>query len=127
MELGIKLCLIALAALSAILLFRGHNPQGAFLLAAVVCIFIVAQTLPALVRIYDYCKGLIAYTGLDPEVFAPLAKVIGLAICVRITTELCRDAGERAIAAKVEMAGAAVGLICALPLLEQAVRLIGGL
>jgi stage III sporulation protein AD len=54
-------------------------------------------------------------------------RVVAMAVCVRITAELCRDSGERAVAAKIEIAGAVLSLACALPLVEQALTLIGGL
>ncbi|MEG1778273.1 MAG: SpoIIIAC/SpoIIIAD family protein [Angelakisella sp.] len=50
-----------------------------------------------------------------------------IAICVRITTELCSDAGMRAMGVKLELAGAVMGIICALPLIRQALELINGL
>ena len=38
---------------------------------------------------------------------------------MRILAALCRDAGQSALAAKVELAGAVMALTAALPLLEQ--------
>ena len=44
-----------------------------------------------------------------------------------ISAELCRDAGEKAVAAKLELCGAAASLMCVLPLAEQALALLGAL
>ena len=63
--------------------------------------------------------------GLDGALLAPLYKGIGVALCARLTAELCRDQGQRALAAKVELCGAVCGLICALPLLQRALSLAG--
>lgn len=119
--------MLALAACAAALVIRGKNPQGALLLSVAVCIVLAVQILPALAAVYDYCKTLVSLTGISAGLFVPLLKVTVLAVCVRITAELCRDSGERAIASKIEIAGAAAGMLCALPLIEQALRLIGGL
>lgn len=127
MELAVKLCLLALAACAAVLIIRGKNPQGAMVLSVAVCGVLFAQIIPALSRIYSYCVALAGYTGMSQELFAPLLKVVGMAVCVRITAELCRDSGERAVAAQVEMAGAALGLVCAFPLVERALGLLGAL
>ncbi len=127
MELAVKLCLLALAATAAALVIKGKNAQGAMMLSVAVCVFLAVQIIPALKSIYLYCTDLASNTGLPLDVFAPLLKVVGMAICIRITGELCRDANERAVAAKLEIAGAALSIVCAMPLIERAMRLIGAM
>ena len=127
MESIVKICLISLLAALAALLIKGKNQPAAFLLSATVCAYIVFQVVPWLRQIYDFCKRLTDYTGVDISVMLPLIKVTVLAVCVRITAELCRDAGERAVAAKVEVAGAAAGILFTLPLISQALKIIGAL
>ncbi|MFR1716555.1 MAG: SpoIIIAC/SpoIIIAD family protein [Butyricicoccus sp.] len=46
------------------------------------------------------------------------------AVVVRITAALCRDAGQSALAAKMEIAGAVLTLSVCLPLFEQVLDLI---
>ena len=127
MDTALKLCLIALISCALIQLIRNKNPQGAFFLSIAVCIVIMTQIIPFINDIYDFCRQIISSTGIDASTLRPLVKVLGIAVCVRITAELCRDCGERAVAAKVEMAGAAVGMVCAFPLLQQVLEIIGSL
>ena len=49
---------------------------------------------------------------------------LGVAVVVRITAALCRDAGQSALAAKMEIAGAVLTLSVCLPLFEQVLDLI---
>ena len=51
-------------------------------------------------------------------------KAVGVAVVVRITAALCRDAGQSALAAKMEIAGAVLTLSVCLPLFEQVLDLI---
>jgi len=127
MILTIKLCLLALTACTLILLIKAKNPQGAMLLTFTVCCVLLTQLLPQFQSILQYCQALAQQIGLDHSAFQPLLKAVMLSVCIRITSELCRDAGERALAAKVEIAGAAAGILCAIPLLQQALAVIGAL
>jgi len=127
MELGIRLCLLALVACAAALVIRGSNPHGALMLSCAVCLVVMAQLIPAFRAVWQYGERLVEATALGGAAFGPLVRTVTLAICVRVTAELCRDSGQRAVAAQVEMAGAVIGLLCALPLVEQALGLIGAL
>ena len=122
-----RLCLLALAACAAGLVIRGSNPQGALLLSCAVCLVVMVQLVPAIRALWQYGNRLVDATALGGEAFGPLVRTVVLAVCVRVTAELCRDSGQRAVAAQVEIAGAVIGLLCALPLVEQALGLIGAL
>ena len=57
--------------------------------------------------------------NLGAELYGPVLRVVGIAVLVRILAALCRDAGQSALAAKVELAGTVLAFGAALPLLEQ--------
>ena len=54
-------------------------------------------------------------------------KTVGIAIVTKIGSDLCRDAGESALAAALEFAGTVCALLTALPLLRAVLELIGEL
>mgnify|MGYP003378217363 CR=1 FL=1 len=113
MELVIKSAALALVALVLAVFLHRYSPQMALLTA-----------LSALV---SAARNLAAQAGLSRGELLPLGKVMGVAICTRLTSELCRDNGNRALAAQVELCGAVCGLLCALPLVEQALGLLGAI
>ncbi len=57
--------------------------------------------------------NLAAQAGSSREELLPLGKVMGVAICTRLTAELCRDNGNRALAAQVSCVAPSAGF-CAL-------------
>ena len=83
--------------------------------------------IPQLSALVSAAGNLAAQAGLSQGELLPLGKVMGVAICTRLTSELCRDNGNRALAAQVELCGAVCGLLCALPLVEQALGLLGAI
>ena len=52
--------------------------------------------------------------------FAPLVKTVGVALVSRTGSDLCRDAGEGAMASLVETAGAVIAILVSLPLFQAA-------
>ena len=115
------LCVVA--ALLALVLKRG-NPESALLLAlaaAVVVLLALAKDLEALLA---FLEELIEKSGISHELFIPLYKTVGIAMVVKIGGNLCRDAGESALAAVVETAGAVCALLAAAPLLRAVLSLL---
>ncbi len=51
-------------------------------------------------------------------------KVIGISYLVCITAELCKDAGENAIAAKIELGGKLIILAMAIPIINSLLNLV---
>ena len=62
--------------------------------------------------------------GVSHRLLTPLYKTVGIALVVKVGSELCRDAGEAALASVVETAGAVCALLVALPLLGAVVDLL---
>lgn len=101
------LCLTG--ALLAVLLKR-TNPDIALLL-------VLAEPLG---EIRDFFTQLSDWGGLPTELFAPLVKTVGIALISRTGSDLCRDAGEGAMASLVETAGAVTAILVSLPLFQAA-------
>ena len=62
--------------------------------------------------------------GISHRLLTPLYKTVGIALVVKVGGELCRDAGESALASVVETAGAVCALLVALPLLRTVLELL---
>lgn len=58
------------------------------------------------------------------ELILPLFKVLGIALCARISGALCRDMGSQWAASTLEIFAVLSSLICMLPLLENVLRLV---
>ena len=63
-------------------------------------------------------------SGVSADLFVPLYKTIGIALVVQVGGNLCRDAGESALAAVVETAGTLCALLAALPLLRAVLDML---
>ncbi len=124
MEDLIRFCGIIVTLLISLSLLRDKVPSIGLVVALAGMTVLVAVLIPLLSQVLDCIRMLMDVTGLDAAVFTPILRVIGICMVVKLMAELCRDAGERTLAAKVEMFGAAAGILCAVPLVEQALQLI---
>ena len=99
------------------LTLKKDAPVIAFLLAAgVVLLLRLGEAAQSTMQRFS---ALLARGNLDAELYGPVLRVVGIAVLVRILAALCRDAGQSALAAKVELAGTVLAFGAALPLLEQ--------
>lgn len=123
----LKIVLLLLVCLALAVFFRQKNGSFAVAFSACVCLAAAAILLPQAAALWGTLRQMAETCGMDTALWLPLIKVVGISVCTRITAELCRDAGEKAFAAKVELAGAVTALLCAIPLTQAVLELIGGL
>ena len=115
------LCVVV--ALLALIIKRG-TPELALLLV-VGCAVVVLLSLAEPVRaVLLFLEELGERSGISRQLFEPLYKTVGIAFVVKLGGELCRDAGESAMAAVVESAGSVCALLVALPLLRTVLSMI---
>ena len=127
MELIIRLSALAVLAALLALLLKGRQGELGLLVALAglgALLFSLGKPLGELIA---FLRTLSEGTGLDAAVFVPLYKILGIALVVQLGGDLCRDAGESALAAGLETAGSVCAMLAALPLLERTLTLLGEL
>ena len=120
--------IVALGLLGAVLaaLLKKHTPELALLLAVAVCGAAALAAVRGVREVWAFLEDLKSYDDLlaaveiSSTLFLPLLKTAGIAVVTRIGADLCRDAGESAVASAVEMAGAMGALLAVLPLMQAA-------
>ena len=115
------LCVVG--AVLTLVVKRG-SPEMALLLilgSAVIALLFLVGTVE---EIFDFLSELVQRSGVSQQLFVPLYKTIGISLVVKLGGDLCKDAGESALAAVVEIAGAVCALLVALPLLRSVLSLL---
>ena len=123
----IQAAALGLAGALISILLRKQAPELA--LALSIAISIVAAGLA--VSLFQDLKEIIdlagEQTGLSPAIISPVFKCVGIGVVTRLSTELCKDAGQGAIASAVELCGTACAMVTALPLIRALMEMIGEL
>lgn len=124
MELVGKITALCVAAALLALVVKKGTPEIAMVLvlaAAAAALTALSEPVRELASLFQTLRR---SASLAEEWFIPLYKTVAIAIVVRIGGDLCRDAGEGALAGVVETAGAVCALAAAAPLMHMVLSLI---
>ncbi len=121
--------IVAIGVLSTVLAItvKRQSPDMALMISIAACVLLFLLVLPMLTetvgilsRIGSMLDGGMPYIG-------AAVKVIGVAYMAELGASVCKDAGESAVAAKIELAGRVTLLLLAMPVLTDLVNIILGL
>lgn len=109
------------------LTLRASRPEMAFVvsLAAGICLFLAC--VEKLRDVIIVLEALAERAELGDSVLPLLLRIIGIAALCELGAQLCRDAGEGGIAAKIEMGGKLMVLVLAMPIAISLVELVLGI
>lgn len=120
----IAACGLVLLVLVLSMTLKKDVPAIAFLLTLTAGILILLRAFDLVGGTMQRFSGLLAQGGITQNLYLPVLKTVGVAVVVRIMSALCRDNGQSALAAKLEIVGAVLALSLCLPLLEQVLELV---
>ena len=118
--------IVGIGLIGAILsiLLRNSKPEFSMLIPVVVSFTVLACAMPYLIRITEELSRMASSAGIHSSYMRIVIKVIGISYLVCITAELCKDAGENAIAAKIELGGKLIILAMAIPIINSLLNLV---
>lgn len=120
----IVLCIItALLALS----LRGQRPEFAMLLSLGCGIFVLLNLLGQMKGILSGLERVMAGLSGQSDLTGIILKALGICIVAELGGQCCRDAGEAAIAAKVELAAKTALVLMCMPVFTQLLETAGEL
>ena len=122
MELTAIVGLTVVAALLAVLL-RESRPEQGMLLRLLAGAVVLAAVLGQISPLLSSVQGMLARSSLSWEYSSLLFKGLGICLLSQTAADTCRDAGETALAGKVELSSKITLLILAVPLFEKVAEL----
>jgi stage III sporulation protein AD len=108
---------LALITTIFLLILRQEKPVMAILLSLVFSIVIFTSMMGKLAAIIDIMKELTRRAGINNFFLATILKIMGVAYLGEFAAVICQDAGEQAVAKKVEFAAKIIIAVLALPIL----------
>lgn len=120
----------AVVAVALLAVLRRERPEVAVVLGVAAGTVLLVFVLRQVTAVVDAVADLGRRAGIQEGYMASLLKVIGVAYLAEFGAQICRDAGEGALAAKVELAGKVFILLLAVPVLmavvDTLIRLLPG-
>ena len=118
---------IGLTATALAVLLRQYKPEYAMLASLMAGIVILGMAFGDMRSVLDEVNGLISGGIMRADYAGVLLKALGICFVTQIACDSCRDAGESAIAVKLEMAGKVAVLAVSLPLFRQVMDFVATL
>lgn len=106
---------LAVLGVTLALTVRSFRPELALLIGVATGIAVLLSVVGELTGVIDALRAAARQYGVDEGYLSVLLKIIGIAYLAQFGVQICRDAGESAAAAKVELAGRVLVLAAALP------------
>lgn len=127
MEGVFQVTAVSLLCCMLALLIKGTSPGLSFCISLGACIAALLLLGSKAGEAITFAEGVLSSAGLEAELFAPLCKVVGIAILAHLSGDLCQDAGESAMASAVELSGTVFCLFASIPLWESVWELLSSL
>ncbi len=118
---------VALISIAALAIIRTYRPDLALALSITVCVVILIAVVGNIAEIKGVVDQMLTGYGLDALHIKVIFKVIGIAYIAQFAADACRDAGEGAIASKVELAGRVLIVATAMPAMISILSLLQSL
>lgn len=120
---------VVAAGIVATLLASAVKPvkkEFAFAISIVCSIFIFGYIFSYLKSIVNTINSVIDNFNLDTSMFYIIMKIIFVSYICEFGANICRDAGESAIASKIELFGKIIIVYLSLPVIEAVINLLTG-
>ncbi|MEG1537939.1 MAG: stage III sporulation protein AD, partial [Clostridiales bacterium] len=105
------------AAMIGLFLKESKLPVLGLLIAIAAGAIIFLKLLPALANLFSGFQDIAALSGVNSYYVGLMLKIIGVAYIAEFGAQLCRDAGQSALAMKIEFAAKIGVMLMALPIL----------
>ncbi len=112
----LQIVAIGLIATVLVVVVKSQKPELALLLSIAAGVIIFLLVLGKIGSIMDIIKDLAASAGINMVYLSTILKIIGIAYIAEFGAQICRDAGEGAIATKIEFASKILIMVLAVPI-----------
>ncbi len=113
------LCALGVCAAIMATFLRETRPEMARLLALGAGVVIMSAAVPMAAEFVKGIRLFNRFNSTAAQFLTPLLKITGIAYIAQFSAEICRDAGESAIASRVELAGKTAIALMSFPIVKE--------
>lgn len=119
-----QIVILAVVATLIIMVLKVQRPEIALQISIITGVIIFFVVLGKTSAVIELLKTYADKANIDTVYFSTLLKIIGIAYIAEFGSEICKDAGESAIASKVELAGKVIIIVLAVPIVTSLLDLV---
>ena len=124
MEEIIKIIGIGLVALVIIIILKQYRPEYAIYVSIIAGILILFLSMEKLSGVINLLQSISDNTFINKQFLEILLKITGIAIITEFAVSVCSDAGEKAIASKIEIGSKVIIIAMSIPIISSLLELI---
>lgn len=124
MEEIIKIIGIGLIALVIIIILKQYRPEYAIYISIIAGVLILFLAMDKLSGIINLLQSIADKTFINKQFLGILLKITGIAIITEFAVSICADAGEKAIASKIEIGSKVIIIAMSIPIISSLLELI---
>ena len=124
MEEIIKIIGIGLIALVVIIILKQYRPEFALYISLLAGVIILYLAIDNLTSVINMLKEICNKSGINSKFLMILIKMTGIAFLAEFAISICKDAGEGAIASKVELGSKAIIISMSVPIIYNLLGVI---
>ena len=124
MEEIIKIIGIGLVALVIIIILKQYKPEYAIYVSIIIGILILFFAIEKLTGIIELLQSISNKTYINQQFLGILLKITGIAFLTEFAVSVCSDAGEKAIANKIEIGSKVIIITMSMPIIKSLLELI---
>ncbi|GAA0350934.1 stage III sporulation protein AD [Bacillus horti] len=120
----IQLVGLGFVATILILLIKEQKPIFAFALTAVTGVIIFLFLIDKIAEVINVLESLATNGGIQLVYLKTILQIIGIAYIAEFGAQITRDAGQGAIASKIELAGKILIMVLAIPIITVIIETV---
>ena len=120
----IKIIGIGLIALVIAIILKQYRPEFAIYVSIIAGVLILFFAMEKFSGIINLLKSISDKTYINKQFLGILLKVTGIAIITEFAVSICADAGEKAIASKIEIGSKVIIIAMSIPIISSLLELI---
>ncbi len=120
----IKIIGIAFIALIIVVLLKQYRPEYTIYVSIVAGILIIALVIDKLAGVITLLQNIANKTNINSQFLGLLLKITGIAFLSEFAVSICQDAGENAIASKIEIGSKILIVSMSIPIISSLLEII---
>ena len=122
-----KICIIAIISVIVILTIKPQMTNMSVMITIVSGVIIFMMIIPTLEEVISSILDIVSILDIGIEHIGVILKIIGISYICEFSSQICIDAGESAIASKIELAGKILIMFISIPIITRLLSLITSL
>lgn len=123
----LKICVIAIISVIVILTIKPYIANMSIMITIVSGVIIFILIIPTLEEVLQSILDIVSMLDIGIEHIGIILKIIGIAYICEFSSQVCIDAGENAIASKIELAGKVLIMFISIPIITKLLGVITSL